>query len=88
MKEPCIGRCEDIQSQLCALFDPSTTPEQAREILKVIAECPHCHGRLSSEREIRALLQKCCTAEAAAPATLRQRISMQIREVRVTRYQG
>ena len=87
MKEPCIGRCEDIQSQLCALFDPSTTPEQAREILKVIAECPHCHGRLSSEREIRAL-QKCCTAEAAAPATLRQRISMQIREVRVTRYQG
>lgn len=88
MKEPCIGRCEDIQSQLCALFDPSTTPEQAREILKVIAECPHCHGRLSSEREIRALLQKCCTAEAAAPETLRQRISMQIREVRVTRYQG
>ncbi len=87
MKEPCIGRCEEIQSQLCTLFDPSTTPEQAREILKVVAECPHCHGRLNSEREIRALLQKCCSADAA-PATLKQRISMQIREVRVTRYRG
>jgi len=88
MKEPCIGRCEEIQAQLCTLFDPSTTPEQAREILAVIAECPHCHGRLESEQEIRALLRRCCTSEASAPAALRQRITMEIRQVRVTRYQG
>lgn len=85
MKEPCIGRCEEIQAQLCTLFDPSTTPEQAREIIDAVAQCPDCHGRLRSEQEIRALLQKCCTAEATAPARLRQRISMQIR---VTRIQG
>ena len=85
MKEPCIGRCEEIQAQLCTLFDPSTSPERAREILVVIAECPDCHGRLQSEQEIRALLQKCCHAEASAPARLRQRISMQIQ---VTRIQG
>lgn len=88
MKEPCIGRCEEIQAQLCTLFDPSTTPEQAREIIAVISGCPRCHGILESEQEVRALLQKCCAAEAAAPARLRQRITMEIRRVQVTRYQG
>ncbi|GAB3699042.1 anti-sigma factor [Corynebacterium nasicanis] len=86
MTDPCIGRCEEIQAQLCALFDPSTTSEQKREILQGIAECPDCRGRLESEQEIRSLLRKCCTAEASAPATLRQRITMEIRQVRITRF--
>ncbi|MDO5669460.1 MAG: anti-sigma factor [Corynebacterium sp.] len=87
MTTPCSGRCADIQAQLCALFDPSTTPERAREILAAVAECPDCHGRLESEQEIRALLRRCCSAEASAPAALRQRITMEIRQVRVTRFQ-
>ena len=87
MTKPCSDRCEDIQAQLCALFDPSITPERAREILALVTECPHCHGQLKSEQEIRALLRRCCTAEATAPAALRQRITMEIRQVRVTRYQ-
>jgi mycothiol system anti-sigma-R factor len=85
VKETCGYSCDEIQAQLCTLLDPGTSPEQARALLDSIAECPTCYGRLESEREIRAILQRCCTAEAAAPASLRQRISMQIR---VTRFQG
>ncbi|MDO5513091.1 mycothiol system anti-sigma-R factor [Corynebacterium sp.] len=87
MTDPCKGPCEEMQAQMCALFDPSTTPEEAREILRAIAQCPDCHGRFESEQEIRALLRRCCTAEASAPATLRQRITMEIRQIRVTRYE-
>lgn len=83
MKETCGYSCDEIQAQLCTLFDPDTTPEQARALLDSIAACPECYGRLQSEREIRAILQRCCTADAEAPADLRQRITMQIR---VTRY--
>ena len=85
MKETCGCSCEDIQSHLCTLFDPGTSPEQARALLDSIAECPDCYGRLQSEREVRAILQRCCSAEAAAPAHLRQLITMQIR---VTRFRG
>ncbi|WP_236686125.1 anti-sigma factor [Corynebacterium testudinoris] len=71
-----------MQSNLCALFDPATTREEAHAILSRVSSCPDCAGRLQSEHEIRALLKKCCTAEAA-PVTLRQRITM---EIRVTRF--
>lgn len=80
--ESCPCNCEDIQSNLCALFDPATTREEAHAILSRVSSCPECAGRLQSEHEIRALLKKCCTAEAA-PVTLRQRITM---EIRVTRF--
>ncbi|QGU03937.1 anti-sigma factor [Corynebacterium comes] len=85
MKETCDFSCEDIQAQLCTLLDPGTTPQEARALIDSIARCPECYGRLQSEQEIREILQRCCTAQAAAPASLRQRITMQIR---VTRFQG
>ncbi|RNE48738.1 mycothiol system anti-sigma-R factor [Corynebacterium alimapuense] len=79
----CGGDCEEIQARLCSLFDEEITPEQARELLREIAECPGCHHRLQSEREIRALVRQCCSAQEA-PATLRQRITMQIRVTRLS----
>lgn len=85
MKEPCGCSCDDIQAQLCELVDPGTTPEQARELIASISRCPECYGRLQSEQEIRAMLQRCCTAQVAAPAELRERITMQIR---VTRFRA
>ena len=77
----CRGNCDEVHANLCALFDEDTTEGQARELIRQISECPACFARLQSEREIRALVRKCCTAQSP-PATLRQRITM---EIRVTR---
>jgi anti-sigma factor (TIGR02949 family) len=85
VKEPCGCSCDDIQAQLCELVDPGTTPEQARALIESISRCPRCYGRLQSEREVRALLQRCCTSQVEAPAELRERIMVQIR---VTRFRG
>ncbi|AGF71773.1 mycothiol system anti-sigma-R factor [Corynebacterium halotolerans] len=80
-KEPCGGSCEEIQAYLCALLDDDVTPDRAEELLKRIAACPQCYGRLQSEQEIRALVRKCCTSRPA-PVTLRERITMQLRVIR------
>lgn len=76
--DDCGADCAEIQANLCSLFDAGTTEQQARELINEIAQCPECLERLQSEREIRELMRKCCTAQSA-PATLRQRITMQIR---------
>lgn len=80
-KEPCDSGCEELQAYLCSLLDEEITPARAAELTRRIAQCPACHTRLRSEREIRALVKKCCSADTA-PVTLRERITMQIRITR------
>lgn len=78
VEEPCGGGCEEIQTYLCALLDEDVSPARAEELIRLIAACPRCYGRLQSEREVRALVRKCCSSRRA-PAELRERITVQLR---------
>lgn len=75
--EPCHCRPEQVQALICELLDPGTSPERAKEIRAVIADCPECVERLRSEREVRVIMRRCCQT-TTAPGYLRERITTQI----------
>ncbi|MDU0478885.1 hypothetical protein QVA66_06490 [Staphylococcus chromogenes] len=59
------------------LDDASCSPEARAELRAQVEQCPECFRALGLEEEVRALLRRCC--EAQAPVSLYERISVSIR---------
>lgn len=75
--QPCACGCEEKYQSLFALLDDELTAAECEDLRQHLADCPECYARLAAEQQVRALVRKCCDTEA--PATLRERISIQLR---------
>ncbi|GAB3941858.1 anti-sigma factor [Corynebacterium tapiri] len=80
--DPCQCSPAEVQQLLCELLDPGVSAQRAEAIRKRLAQCPECVERFTTERQLRTLMQRCCSAQATAPVYLRERITTQIRIVR------
>ncbi len=79
---------EDEAAGLYALeeaLDGELSPELAERLQRHLETCPECAEEVERVRRMKALVRRCCAADAAPPA-LRERIAIEYRRVTVTTY--
>ena len=79
--------CSEVLALVFLYIDGEIDEQHRVEVTTHLSECPPCEGEYAVERRVRALVQRCCR-EQSAPASIRESIVMQIRQVTVTRIQG
>lgn len=79
----CQCGCEDVYDSLFELLDGDCSHQRRAELRQKIESCPGCFSQLGIEEEVRALVRRCCCE--AAPPTLRERVSIQIQTMRITK---
>ncbi|AOZ72481.1 mycothiol system anti-sigma-R factor [Boudabousia tangfeifanii] len=77
--------CEQALESLHEFLDDSLTEEMSQRVERHIASCDYCSTSADVERHFRVLLRKKCVQKA--PASLRQRILVQMTSLRIE-YQG
>ena len=78
--------CSEVLALVFLYIDDEIDEQHRLQVTTHLSECPPCEGEYAVERRVRSLVQRCC--QEPAPASVRERIVMQIRQVTVTRIQG
>lgn len=79
--------CSEVLALVFLYIDGEIDEQHRVEVTTHLSECAPCEGEYAIERRVRSLVQRCCEREQA-PASVRERIVMQISEVTITRIQG
>lgn len=75
------------RERLEAAVDGELNAETLEEVRRHALDCPDCAEELERLRRLKALLRRSC-AGTVAPGSLRERISVQVRRIEVTRADG
>lgn len=80
----CSGRdpdCDEVLARMFSFIDNELDEADCTEIQQHLDDCGPCLQKYDLERTVKALVARSCTEHA--PDTLRQRVLLKIREVRV-----
>jgi mycothiol system anti-sigma-R factor len=78
--EPHETDCGEVLADVFLYLDGEMTSERRDRIRTHLDECSPCLRKFGIEREVRALVARCCGNEIA-PETLRERVVLRLREV-------
>ena len=78
--------CSEVIHQIFVFIDNELDDASCGEIQQHLDECGPCLAKYNLERTVKALVARSCSEQA--PAELRDKVLMRIREVQVTLYQS
>ena len=74
--------CADFLERIVCLLDDELDGGEVAEVKAHLEECAPCLQSYDLQRTVKALVARSCTERA--PESLRQRVRVQIQEIRVT----
>lgn len=74
--------CRKILEEVYLYLDGELGPQDRAQVRRHLDECGPCLRRFGIEREVKALVARCCGNESA-PNALRERVLARIRTIRV-----
>ncbi|GAC1328808.1 MAG: mycothiol system anti-sigma-R factor [Mycobacteriales bacterium] len=75
--------CRDVIEEVYLYLDGELDEESRRKVRTHLDECSPCLRQYGLEQSVKALVARCCGGDAA-PAELRERVMIRLREVRVS----
>jgi mycothiol system anti-sigma-R factor len=78
--------CSEVIHQIFVFIDNELDDASCGEIQQHLDECGPCLAKYNLERTVKALVARSCSEQA--PAELRDKVLMRIREVQVTLYES
>lgn len=78
--EPHETDCGEVLADVFLYLDGEMTSERRDRIRLHLDECSPCLRKFGIEREVRALVARCCGNDTA-PETLRERVVLRLQEV-------
>ncbi|HVQ93992.1 MAG TPA: mycothiol system anti-sigma-R factor [Mycobacteriales bacterium] len=78
--EPHETDCGEVLADVFLYLDGEVNTERRDRIRMHLDECSPCLRKFGIEREVRALVARCCGNDTA-PETLRERVVLRLREV-------
>jgi mycothiol system anti-sigma-R factor len=77
-----VAHCGEVLRRVYELLDGEMSPDDVRRLKRHLDDCGPCLAEYNLDVMLKALLRRSCACEEA-PVSLRQRIMVQITEVRI-----